>query len=271
MLFAESALDVGERARSWHASSGVDVGRFVGKKRRGVTFRTTAGGRVRARSNALPGVFGRATKAKVRLRVRDASAEHPVTIRFDFLDTSGTPRWSQPVTFSDGRWKAVSLRLPGRDGVGQALLSPMRNVSSWGMSIEGRADVQVQRFELWRQGAPSAPPLGLAVLDYFTSEPAATQASRTVASSWLRGESPRIDTAFDGLLSLHRQMSSSFPGVPDIEEEAPITTSVHGGVQTLWHLAKSALDEPSGPTRSRKDTRKPGRPVLPLPWLLLPW
>ena len=272
LLFQESALEVGERARNWRASSGVHVGRFVTKKRSGVAFRAHAGSRVRARTGALPGTFGRATKAKVRLSVRDASQEHPVTVRFDFLDAAGSARWSQTVTFEDARWKTVTLRLPTHTSPAAALFPPMRDVSSWGMTFASDTDVRVQDFELWRNGTPEAPSLGLAVLDVAIGEPPAMKASRGVTSSWLRGESPvRLDTAFDGLVSLHRQMADRFPGVPDLEEQSPLTASVHGGIQTLWKLAEVAMGEPPKMSKPRSRYPQPNRPALPVPWVGMVW
>ncbi len=271
MVFQESALEVGERARNWRASSGVHVGRFVTKKRNGVSFQAQAGSRVRARTGALPGVFGRATKAKVRLSVRNASASNPVTVRFDLVDAAGTARWSQAVTFTDPRWKTVTLRMPGHRNVAAAVLSPLRDVSSWGITFQGEADVRLEDFELWRQGAPEAPPLGLAVLGLVTGEPAAMQASRSLTSSWIRGDSPlRLDSAFHGLVSLHRQMAR-FPGVPDLEQESPITASVHGGVQTMWRLVETAMDEPPKVSKPRSRFPQPERTVLPFPWVGTPW
>lgn len=270
-LFQESALEVGERARNWRASSGVHVGRFVTKKRSGVAFRAAAGNRVRARTGALPGTFGRATKAKVRLSVRNASAENPVTVRFDFLDAAGFARWSQSVTFTDSRWKNVSLRFPAHAGA-TALFSPMRDVSSWGMTFADDAKVRVQDFQLWRHGTPEAPALGLAVLDVAIGEPPAMTASRGLTSSWMRGESPlRLDTAFDGLVSLHRQMADRFPGVPDLEEQSPLTASVHGGIQTLWQLAEVAAGEPQKMSKPRSRFPEPQRPALPVPWVGMAW
>lgn len=258
LVFQEAALDVGERGQNWRASSGVDVGRFVSKNRRGVSFQAEAGSRVRARTHALPGTFGRATKAKVRLSARDASASHPVTVRFDFSNAAGAVEWSQSVTFVDNRWKNVSLRLPGQENLAVALISPMQDVSSWGMTFESASEVRVQKFELWHQGTPKAPPLGLAILDLAVGEPAAMQASRTLSSAWLRDEPiMRLDTAFDGLVSLHRQMANTFPGVPDLEERVPLTSSVYSGAQTLWQLAESAIGEPPR-------AQKPG-PRLPTP------
>lgn len=245
LLFTESALEIGERGKNWRASAGVDVGRFVTKSRRGVSFQAEAGSRVRARTGALPGTFGRATKAKVRLSARDASPSHPVTVRFEFFSASGASQWSRSVTFVDNRWKNVSLRLPGQESLSMALLSPMQDVSSWGMTFESESEVRIQKFELWRQGAPKAPPLGLAILDLAVGEPASMQASRTVSEAWLRGEPVvRLDTAFDGLVSLHRQMANTFPGVPDLEERVPLTSSIYGGLQTLWQLAEAAVGEP---------------------------
>lgn len=273
LLFQESALEVGERARNWRASSGVHVGRFVTKKRSGVTFHARAGSRVRARTGALPGTFGRATKAKVRLSVRDATAEHPVTVRFDFLDAAGSARWSQSVTFEDSRWKAVTLRFPTPAHPAMALFSPIRDVSSWGMTFASDADVRVQDFELWRHGTPEAPSLGLAVLDVAIGEPPAMVASRGLTSSWLRGESPaRLDTAFDGLVSLHRQMADRFPGVPDLEEQSPLTASVHGGIQSLWKFAEVALGEPPKTSKPRSRFPRRGRPAQqPMPWVGMVW
>ena len=272
LLFQESALEVGERARNWRASSGVTVDSFVFERRSGVAFQATAGSRVRARTGALPGTFGQATKAKVRLSVRDASPENPVTVRFDFLDSAGTTRWSQPVTFIDGRWKTVTLRFPARDSAMAELLSPLRDVSAWGMTFSSTAEVRLQNFELWRQGSPKAPPIGLAVLDMALGEPGAMRASRGLASQWLRGENPiRLDNAFDGLVSLHRQAAERIPGVPDLEEEAPLTVSVRGGVQTVWRLAESAFGEPPKGSKQRSHDPQPSAPGLPVPWLGSPW
>ena len=272
LLFQESALEVGERARNWRASSGVRIGRFVSERRSGIAFQADAGSRVRARTGALPGTFGRATKAKVRLSVRDASPEHPVTVRFDFLDAAGATRWSQPVTFTDARRKTVTLRFPSHDSAIEEILSPLRNVSAWGMTFGTDAEVRLENFELWRQGSPDAPALGMTVLDMTIGEPAAMRASRGLASSWLRGENPvRLDTAFDGLVSLHRQMAERFPGVPDLEEEAPLTVSVRGGVQTVWRLVATVLDEPPKVSKPRSRYPQPSAPRVPVPWLGMPW
>lgn len=266
LIFRESALDVGERARNWRATAGVDVGTFASKKRHGVTFVASAGSRVRARTGALPGTFGRATKAKVRLSVRNASESHPVTVRFDFVDAAGTTRWSQPVTFTDSRWKTVTMRLSKDKGF-VSMLSPLRDVSSWGMTFSDGAEVQVQRFELWRHGAPEVSPLNRALIGLVVGEPAAMQASREATSAWLRGESVvRLDNAFDGLVSLHRQMSSTFPGAPDLEKRAPITASVWGGAQTLWQLAESAMGR-APQTAHRSRFPEPQRPAVSLPWV----
>ncbi|MBV1857467.1 MAG: hypothetical protein KUG77_03580 [Nannocystaceae bacterium] len=264
LLFQESALEIGERAKNWRASSGVDVGRFSDKARRGVSFQAQSGSRVRARTGALPGTFGRATKAKVRLRAPDASPSHPVTVRFEFFNAGGAVEWSRPVTFVDSRWKNVSLRLPGQESLALALLSPMRNVSSWGMTFESAAEVRLEKFELWRRGAPKAPALGLAIVDLAIGEPPSMQASRTLSSAWFRDEPVvRLDTAFDGLISLHRQMASTFPGLPDLEERAPLTSSTYAGVQTLWQLAESAIGEPQ---RARKPRSRVPAPKLPASW-----
>lgn len=245
LLFQESALEIGDLGKNWRASSGVDVGRFVSKGRRGVSFQAEVGSRVRARTGARPGTFGRATKARVRLSARDASPLHPVTVRFEFFSAAGAVQWSRSVTFVDNRWKNVSLRLPGQENLAVALLSPMQDVSSWGMTFESESEVQVQKFELWRRGTPKAPALGLAILDLAVGEPASMQASRNLSTAWLRDEPVvRLDTAFDGLVSLHRQMANTFPGMPDLEERVPLTSSIYGGVQTLWQLAESAVGEP---------------------------
>ena len=221
------------------------MGRFVSKGRRGVSFQAEVGSRVRARTGARPGTFGRATKARVRLSARDASPLHPVTVRFEFFSAAGAVQWSRSVTFVDNRWKNVSLRLPGQENLAVALLSPMQDVSSWGMTFESESEVQVQKFELWRRGTPKAPALGLAILDLAVGEPASMQASRNLSTAWLRDEPVvRLDTAFDGLVSLHRQMANTFPGMPDLEERVPLTSSIYGGVQTLWQLAESAVGEP---------------------------
>lgn len=268
LLFQESALEIGEQAKNWRASTGVDVGRFASKAHRGVSFQAEAGSRVRARTGALPGTFGRATKAKVRLSARDASASHPVTVRFEFFNAAGAVEWSRPVTFSDSRWKNVSIRLPGQESLAVALLSPMRGVSSWGMTFESESEVQVQKFELWRQGAPKAPPLGLAILDLAVGEPASMRASRTMSSAWLRDEPiARPERAFDGLVSLHRQMANTFPGVPDLEERVPLTSSIYSGAQTLWQLAESAVGEPP---RAHKPTPGLPAPKPPVSWAGLP-
>ncbi len=255
LLFQESALEVGERAKNWRASPDVDVERFVSKTRRGVSFQTKSGSRVRARTGALPGTFGRATKAKVRLSARNASPSHPVTVRFEFFNAAGAVQWSRSVTFVDSRWKNVSLRLPGQESLAMALLSPMQDVSSWGMTFESESEIQLQKFELWRHGAPKAPALGLAILDLAIGEPASMQASRNLSTAWIRGEpGVRFDAAFDGLVSLHRQMANTFPGVPDLEKRVPLTSSVLGGAQTLWQLAESAVGEPP---RARKPNPAP--------------
>ncbi len=265
-------MEVGERARNWRASAGVTVGSFVSNRRSGVAFQAEAGSRVRARTGALPGTFGRATKAKVRLSVRDASPDNPVTVRFDFLDSAGTTRWSQPVTFTDGRWKTVTLRFPSHGSAMAEIVSPLRDVSAWGMTFSVDAEVRLENFELWRHGSPKAPALGMAVLDTVLGEPAAMRASRGLASSWLRGENPiRLDTTFDGLVSLHRQMADRFPVVPDLEEEAPLTLSVRGGVQTVWRLVESACGEPPKVSKPRSRYPQPYAPGLPVPWLGMPW
>ena len=272
LLFEEEAVNVGERARSWRASQGVDVGRFASKSRQGVSFKASAGARVRARSAALPGMFGSATKATVRLSARNASRDAPVTVRFDFDDAAGVTRYSQPVTFHDARWKDVTIRLPARSSVATALVSPMRDVASWGLSFEDDAEVRVQRFELWRRGAPEAPAVGLGIMELVVGEPASMKAARGIASSWLRDEPvATLDGAFDGLLSLHRQISGHFPGVPDIEEEAPLTTSLSGGAHMLWGLAASAVGEPHKARKPRSPFSIPKRSKMPLPWTDTPW
>jgi hypothetical protein len=250
----------------------VEVGRFVSKKHRGVSFRAESGGRVRARTTALPDAFGRATKAKIRLSVRDASAAHPVLVRFEFFDAAGAVRWSQPVTFTDARWKTVTLRFPGANEPAMALLSPMQDVSSWGMSFAGDSDVRVQEFELWRHGAPELPQLARDALGLFVSEPPSMKASRSVSEAWLRGESPvRLDAAFDGIVSMHRMMAARFP-VPDPDAETPMTVSVIGGMQTAWSLAQEALGRASKVPKRKRDTPYPvPEPVpLPSPWIGLP-
>lgn len=215
-----------------------------------MSFRAEAGSRVRARTAALPGTFGRATKAKVRLSARDASPSHPVTVRFDFSNAVGAVAWSRSVTFVDSHWKTVSFRFPGQESLAAALTSPMQDVSSWGMTFESASEIQIQKFELWRQGTPKAPPLGLAILHLVAGEPASMQASRTLSTAWLRDEPVlRLDTAFDGLVSLHRQMANTFPGVPDLEQRVPLTSSVYSSAQSLWQLAQSAI---GGPPRAHK-------------------
>ncbi len=242
------------------------MGRFVSKNRRGVSFDAQPGSRVRARTGALPGTFGRATKAKVRLSARDASSSHPVTVRFEFFNAAGIVQWSRSVTFVDSHWKTVSLRLPGQGNLASALLSPMQDVSSWGMAFENTSEVQVQRFELWRQGAPKAPPAGLAILDLAIGEPASMKAGRTLGGAWL-GDEPvvRLDTAFDGLVSLHRQMASTFPGVPDLGKRLPLTASVYRGVQSVWQVAASAMGETATEHKPHSRLPAPKRAAIPSP------
>lgn len=270
LMFEERALEVGEKAEDWRASAGVHVGRFASKKRHGVSFEAVSGGRVRARTAALPGTFGRATKAKVRLSVRDASAQRPVTVRFEFFDAAGAVRWSEPVTFTDARWKIVTLRFPRAHDPARALLSPMRDVSSWGMSFETGSEVQVQDFELWRLGAPELPTLAQDFLGFIAAEPASLRASRTITGSWMRGETEvGVAGMFDGVVSLHRQMARRFPGAPDPDAETPITVSVMGGMQTMWSLAESAMGNTESADEPGAQAPSPllQRPPLPLPWL----
>ncbi|MEM6296762.1 MAG: hypothetical protein AAGA54_36185 [Myxococcota bacterium] len=253
LVFEARASDIGVKPEHWKLSSGVMVAPFESNGRRGVTFASPAGGRARARTSALPQVFGSATEAKVRLAAVDATDAHPVTVRINFYDGAGGNRWSRAVTLTDSAWKTVTLQLPS-GGPGAHVLSPFGHVASWGLSFDTEATVRVERFALWQTGTSPVPEVGLQLLDYVAGEPAAVRVSRSLATSWLRDE-PVLEarTVFDGMLSMHRQVAE-FPGVPSIEEDVPLMKdSVQSGMHSLWNLAAQAVGAPPRKAEPKSD------------------
>ncbi len=252
LVFAESSVATTAAPKRWVGTAGVEIEGFETPKRAGVAFNAPAGGRVRAKPSGLPN-FSRATEAKVRIAVDNATHEHPVEVGFAFYDDSHLNRWEKAVTFEDAGWKTVTLRLPMLSGRGIA--PRWDDVSAWGMSFRQRARVKVQSFELWSGGTPTSPEVGFGLLGMAVGEPPSLRAARKVGLALL-GDEPamELESVFDGFVMMHAQVQERFPMLPDPRHEVPVLVlSSQTAFRSFWNVVAGVPTDRGRPRESRYD------------------